>query len=97
MSEEFTATATGNNNFKKQRDSNRHAYIRHDNIDNSRRRLICTCSYDGTKYEGWQTQTSGNSIQDKIEAKLKQLFHVNILIAGSGRTDAGVHAKVGII
>jgi len=52
-------------------------------------------SYDGTKYKGWQRQTStSNTIQGKIEETLSKYFDKNILITGASRTDAGVHAKM---
>lgn len=50
-------------------------------------------SYDGTHYNGFQTQPSGNTIQDVIEAGIKSLTGEDLRINGSGRTDAGVHAK----
>lgn len=50
--------------------------------------------YDGTRYKGWQRQKSTEqTIQGKIEAILKKQFGRDIEIDGSGRTDAGVHAK----
>lgn len=53
-----------------------------------------TISYDGTKYDGWQIQkTSNNTIQGKISAVLSKMCGKFIEIDGSGRTDAGVHAK----
>ena len=48
--------------------------------------------YDGTNFVGWQKQDNGNSIQDVIEKVLKKILKEKILIYGSGRTDAGVHA-----
>lgn len=48
--------------------------------------------YDGTKYNGWQTQKNGQGIQDIIENALHQITGEKIEISGSGRTDAGVHA-----
>lgn len=56
------------------------------------RNIKITVSYDGTAYCGWQTQKSGQSIQQKIEQALNELTGENIKIIGSGRTDAGVHA-----
>lgn len=50
-------------------------------------------AYDGTDFEGWQSQRSGNTVQDHIERRLAQIFQEPIRIHGSGRTDAGVHAK----
>tara|TARA_B100001063_G_scaffold179649_1_gene168770 strand:- start:9 stop:749 length:741 start_codon:yes stop_codon:yes gene_type:complete len=48
--------------------------------------------YDGTKFVGWQYQTNGSSIQEKIEIGLKKIFNYKIRINGAGRTDKGVHA-----
>jgi tRNA pseudouridine38-40 synthase len=56
-------------------------------------RWKCTCAYDGTAFAGWQSQTGGQAVQDVIEARLKQIFGGLVRIHGSGRTDAGVHAK----
>lgn len=50
--------------------------------------------YDGTKYNGWQKQgNTDNTIQGKLENTLSRYFNQPIEIHGSGRTDAGVHAK----
>ncbi|MBO5165963.1 MAG: tRNA pseudouridine(38-40) synthase TruA [Lachnospiraceae bacterium] len=50
--------------------------------------------YEGTRYQGWQRQEStGNTIQGKIEALLSRMCGTQVEIQGSGRTDAGVHAK----
>lgn len=49
--------------------------------------------YDGTRYQGWQRQTSTeNTIQGKIEALLSKMCGTAVEIQGAGRTDAGVHA-----
>ena len=52
-----------------------------------------TVSYDGTTYCGWQTQPNGVTIQQTIEDALFTAFGQKIKIVGSGRTDAGVHAR----
>ena len=57
------------------------------------KRWKAICAYDGTDWEGWQSQPSGKAIQDLIERRLKVIFGKQIRIHGSGRTDAGVHAK----
>jgi tRNA pseudouridine38-40 synthase len=50
--------------------------------------------YDGTSYHGWQKQgNTTNTIQEIIEKALIKLLQEDIEIHGSGRTDAGVHAK----
>ena len=50
--------------------------------------------YDGTRYKGWQ-RLSGvdNTIQGKLEQTLSRILGEEIEISGSGRTDAGAHAK----
>ena len=50
-------------------------------------------SYDGTDFQGWQTQPGFRTVQETLEAALAQLtgepkIHAN----ASGRTDSGVHA-----
>lgn len=53
-----------------------------------------TVAYDGTRYKGWQGQNSTDqTIQGKIEAVLARLYGHAVEITGSGRTDAGVHAR----
>lgn len=50
--------------------------------------------YDGTRYKGWQVQKKTEAtIQGKIEAILSKLAGNPIEVIGSGRTDAGVHAR----
>ena len=56
-------------------------------------RWKCTVAYDGTQFEGWQSQPSGNTIQDFIENRLRVLLKKRTPIHGSGRTDSGVHAR----
>lgn len=52
-----------------------------------------TIQYDGSRYNGWQKQgNTSNTIQEKIETVLGRLYGIPVEIAGSGRTDAGVHA-----
>jgi len=56
-------------------------------------RIKLTVEYDGTDYCGWQIQKNGLSVQQVIEDCLYNLTSEKIKITGSGRTDAGVHAK----
>ncbi|MBC7087438.1 MAG: tRNA pseudouridine(38-40) synthase TruA [Tissierellales bacterium] len=50
--------------------------------------------YDGSKYQGWQKLgNTENTIQSKIEKTIKLILNEDISLIGSGRTDAGVHAK----
>jgi len=55
-------------------------------------RWKCVIAYDGTTFHGWQSQESGNTVQDLVEKQLKNIFGRVIRIEGSGRTDSGVHA-----
>jgi len=48
--------------------------------------------YNGTKYQGWQVQPKGLTIQGVLEEKLGLLIGEAIQLFGSGRTDSGVHA-----
>lgn len=49
--------------------------------------------YDGTRYNGWQRQgNTENTIQGKLNETIGKYLNEEIDIAGSGRTDAGVHA-----
>ena len=48
--------------------------------------------YEGTQYVGWQIQKNGLSVQEVIQKALRKLIKKKIIIYGSGRTDAGVHA-----
>ena len=54
-----------------------------------------TIRYDGARYKGWQrlgADANGDTIQGKIEAVMATLCGEDVLVTGSGRTDAGVHA-----
>jgi tRNA pseudouridine38-40 synthase len=51
-----------------------------------------TLSYDGSSFLGWQIQKDKPSVQLRIEQALQQIWNRRIPVAGSGRTDAGVHA-----
>lgn len=53
--------------------------------------------YEGTRYKGWQEQkTTDATIQGRIQRVLERMSGEEIDLQGSGRTDAGVHAKAQI-
>lgn len=57
-------------------------------------RYKLTISYDGTCYAGWQVQKNGQAIQPLVQKALQTVLRkAQIDLSGSGRTDAGVHAK----
>ena len=58
------------------------------------RNLRLDICYDGTRYRGWQRLPGrDDTIQGKLETTLSRILGETIEISGSGRTDAGVHAK----
>ena len=58
------------------------------------RNLRLDICYDGTRYRGWQRLPGTDAtIQGKIEQCLSKILGEPIEISGSGRTDAGVHAR----
>jgi len=58
------------------------------------RNLRLDLCYDGTRYRGWQRLPGrDDTIQGKLEAVLSRILDEPIEVSGSGRTDAGVHAK----
>lgn len=54
-------------------------------------RYFFEISYNGTSYNGWQTQVNAIGVQDVVEEVFEKLFRKKIEIVGSGRTDTGVH------
>jgi len=56
------------------------------------RRIKILISYDGTDYHGWQVQPGLPTIQGVLEAVISGIEAREVQVAGSGRTDAGVHA-----
>lgn len=55
-------------------------------------RLKLTIAYDGRSLDGWQSQPSGNTVQDLLGRAASETAKEPIRVHGSGRTDAGVHA-----
>jgi len=56
------------------------------------RNIKLNIAYDGTNYHGWQTQLNGPTIQETIEKAISIVMKQKVNLAGSGRTDSGVHA-----
>ena len=48
--------------------------------------------YDGSRLHGWQSQPSGDTVQDHLERALASIAGEHVRLAAAGRTDAGVHA-----
>ncbi len=56
------------------------------------RHIKLLLEYDGSNYQGWQSQKSGNTIQDILYESIVSITGNQIRLAGASRTDAGVHA-----
>lgn len=56
-------------------------------------RYKLTIEYDGTAYQGWQTQAHAPTIQHAIEAAIQAFCGETVSLRGAGRTDAGVHTS----
>lgn len=57
------------------------------------RNIKLIIEYDGTNYCGWQVQENGPTIQGSLEKALYAVTGEKAAVNGSGRTDAGVHAR----
>lgn len=57
-------------------------------------RVACRIEYDGSHYNGWQSQPHLNvtTVQDKLEQALAVVANAAVRVHCAGRTDTGVHA-----
>ena len=60
-------------------------------------RIALGLSYSGSAYEGWQSQLSGKTVQDKLELALSKFCVQPVRVMCAGRTDAGVHALMQVV
>lgn len=60
-------------------------------------RLALGISYNGQAYGGWQSQPSGLTVQDRLEAALAQFAAQPVSTVCAGRTDAGVHGLMQVV
>src|SRR5205814_8831447 len=56
------------------------------------RNIKLVLAYDGTDFCGWQVQPEAPSIQGTLASAIGRITGEKVLLQGSGRTDAGVHA-----
>ena len=60
-------------------------------------RLALGISYNGQAYDGWQSQPSGRTVQDHLEAALSRFAARRVTTVCAGRTDAGVHGLMQVV
>ena len=56
------------------------------------RNILLTIEYDGTLFYGWQRQPEARTVQGELEKVLSKVCGTEVLLNGTSRTDAGVHA-----
>ncbi len=55
-------------------------------------RYKLTIEYDGTHFNGWQSQADRRAVQDALSAAIEGFCGEKVTVFGAGRTDSGVHA-----
>jgi tRNA pseudouridine38-40 synthase len=55
-------------------------------------RYFLELSYKGEAYAGFQVQQNARTIQSEVQQALEVYFRQSVILTGSSRTDAGVHA-----
>jgi tRNA pseudouridine38-40 synthase len=55
-------------------------------------RIALGIAYDGAPFAGWQSQPSGNTVQDRLETAVSAIAGRAVRLTAAGRTDGGVHA-----
>lgn len=60
-------------------------------------RIALGISYNGQAYHGWQSQLSGQTVQDRLEAALCRFTTHKVSTLCAGRTDAGVHGLMQVV
>lgn len=60
-------------------------------------RIALGIQYDGTPYQGWQSQVHGQTVQDVLQTALSQFATVPLTVQCAGRTDTGVHGLAQVV
>lgn len=60
-------------------------------------RIAIGVSYDGSRFDGWQSQPSKNTVQDRLESALSAVAAEPVRVSAAGRTDAGVLAMAQVV
>jgi tRNA pseudouridine38-40 synthase len=58
-----------------------------------KRNIRLVLSFDGTAYHGWQTQQDNMTLQGLLSDAIARITSEHVTVTGSGRTDAGTHAR----
>jgi tRNA pseudouridine38-40 synthase len=61
-------------------------------VNQTTERIKLLIAYDGRPFRGWQSQATKDSAQDHLESAFAKIVGRRVVVIGSGRTDAGVHA-----
>ena len=59
----------------------------------NRRNIRLTLAFDGTVYHGWQIQNDSQTVQGLLSEAIARITGERVTPTGSGRTDAGTHAR----
>ncbi len=60
-------------------------------------RIALGVEYDGSQFNGWQSQADGRTVQDTLQQALSQIASAPVAVIAAGRTDTGVHALEQVI
>jgi tRNA pseudouridine38-40 synthase len=64
-----------------------------EDMDTASRRIALLTEYDGTAFNGWQSQAKGRTVQQvMLKALIELTGEAGLILVGCSRTDAGVHA-----
>ena len=58
-----------------------------------KRNIRLILAFDGTSYHGWQIQNDSITLQGLLSDTLARITGEEVRLTGSGRTDAGTHAR----
>lgn len=65
-------------------------------VDTLSRIALCL-EYDGSVFEGWQSQSHGRTAQDQVDRAISAIAGHTVVTSCAGRTDTGVHATVQVV
>ena len=60
-------------------------------------RIALGLEYDGSRFCGWQSQSSGCGVQDVLERAISDIASEAVRVIAAGRTDTGVHASAQVV